>query len=185
MPGFDGTGPAGRGPMTGRARGFCVVRIPDETNPTRAVGFAGMAGRPFAEDELIFQSTGKEVDAMPWGDGTGPAGMGPMTGRAAGYCAGYPVPGYMNPIPGRGFGGRGRGMGRGRGRGWGRGAWAWGSPGYAPVGAPTGVAPYAPAAPTRDQELEALKGQAEYLAGALEDIKARMGELEAAEKSGK
>ena len=40
---------------------------------------------------------------MPGGDGTGPGGMGPMTGRAAGYCAGYPVPGYMNPIPGGGF----------------------------------------------------------------------------------
>jgi len=37
---------------------------------------------------------------MPGGDGSGPAGMGPMTGRAAGYCAGYPVPGYMNPVPG-------------------------------------------------------------------------------------
>jgi hypothetical protein len=34
---------------------------------------------------------------MPLGDGTGPTGMGPMTGRAAGYCAGYPVPGFMNP----------------------------------------------------------------------------------------
>ena len=44
---------------------------------------------------------------MPRGDGTGPAGMGPMTGRAAGYCAGYPVSGYMNPIPGRGFAGPG------------------------------------------------------------------------------
>jgi len=44
---------------------------------------------------------------MPRGDGTGPAGIGPMTGRAAGYCAGYPVPGYMNPAPraGLGFGG--------------------------------------------------------------------------------
>jgi hypothetical protein len=41
---------------------------------------------------------------MPGGDRTGPMGMGPMTGRAAGYCAGYPVPGYMDPIPGRGFG---------------------------------------------------------------------------------
>ena len=38
---------------------------------------------------------------MPRGNRTGPAGMGPMTGRVAGYCAGYPVPGYMNPIPGR------------------------------------------------------------------------------------
>ena len=33
---------------------------------------------------------------MPRGDGTGPGGMGPMTGRAAGYCAGYNMPGYMN-----------------------------------------------------------------------------------------
>ncbi|RKY23605.1 MAG: hypothetical protein DRP62_05580 [Planctomycetota bacterium] len=38
---------------------------------------------------------------MPGGDRTGPAGMGPMTGRAAGFCAGYPVPGYMNPAMGR------------------------------------------------------------------------------------
>jgi len=37
---------------------------------------------------------------MPGGDGTGPRGMGPMTGRAAGYCAGFPVPGFANPIPG-------------------------------------------------------------------------------------
>jgi len=33
---------------------------------------------------------------VPRGDGTGPAGMGPMTGRAAGFCAGYPVPGFLN-----------------------------------------------------------------------------------------
>ena len=62
---------------------------------------------------------------MPRGDRTGPWGLGPMTGRAAGYCAGYPVPGFMNPMPGfgRGFG-YGRGWGRGYGRGW------WGYPGY-------------------------------------------------------
>ena len=35
---------------------------------------------------------------MPFGDGTGPMGLGPMTGRAAGYCAGFPMPGYMNPM---------------------------------------------------------------------------------------
>lgn len=34
---------------------------------------------------------------MPRGDGTGPMGMGPMTGRGAGTCAGYGC-GY-----GRGF----------------------------------------------------------------------------------
>jgi len=88
---------------------------------------------------------------MPFGDGTGPAGAGPMTGRAAGFCAGYPAPGYMNPVAGRAgfygagmpavgsygagpygygtpYGGRvnpwfrrGFGFGRGIGRGWGRG----------------------------------------------------------------
>lgn len=55
---------------------------------------------------------------MPWGDGTGPWGIGPMTGRRAGYCAGYPVPGYLNPIPGFGRGFWGRGFGRGRGFWW-------------------------------------------------------------------
>jgi hypothetical protein len=33
---------------------------------------------------------------MPRGDGTGPSGMGPMTGRSAGYCAGYDTPGHVN-----------------------------------------------------------------------------------------
>ena len=61
---------------------------------------------------------------MPGGDGTGPIGRGPMTGRAAGLCAGYPNPGYMtNPGYGQGFGrGRGRGIGRGF---WGRGRRFW------------------------------------------------------------
>ena len=52
---------------------------------------------------------------MPGGDRTGPRGLGPRTGRAAGYCTGYPVPGYANPsVPGygRGYWGRGRGFGR-------------------------------------------------------------------------
>jgi hypothetical protein len=40
---------------------------------------------------------------MPRGDRTGPGGMGPMTGRGAGYCAGYDVPGYVNAAPGRVF----------------------------------------------------------------------------------
>jgi len=59
---------------------------------------------------------------MPGGDRTGPWGAGPMTGRAAGICAGYDTPGYMNPAFGRGYGrGGGRGYGRGFGVGGGRG----------------------------------------------------------------
>ena len=44
---------------------------------------------------------------MPRGDGSGPAGLGPMTGRGAGYCAGYPVPGFANWPAGVGAWGRG------------------------------------------------------------------------------
>ena len=52
---------------------------------------------------------------MPRGDGTGPNGEGPMTGKGLGYCAGFNMPGFMNCGFGRGFG---RGMGRGRGFAW-------------------------------------------------------------------
>ena len=41
--------------------------------------------------------------AMPRGNGTGPAGMGPMTGRGAGYCAGFRIPGVLNSSPKQGF----------------------------------------------------------------------------------
>ena len=131
---------------------------------------------------------------MPGGDRTGPLGMGPMTGRAAGYCAGYQVPGYMNPIYGRGYG-----LGFGRG-GWGRRNWfyATGLPGWqrAAYGYPAwGVygqglpysgayAPYgAPGMPTKEQEMDMLKGQAEYLEKTLSEINKRIQELEAEEES--
>jgi len=115
---------------------------------------------------------------MPFGDGTGPAGLGPMTGRGAGYCAGYSTPGQMNPLPGRGFWGWGRGFGRGGGRGWRHWFHATGLPGWmrAPYGAP--VAPTV----SSGQEVEALKGQAQFLADALEGIRKRLSELEESEK---
>jgi hypothetical protein len=58
---------------------------------------------------------------MPFGDGTGPQGMGPMTGRGAGYCAGSGFPRFANFAQGRGWFGFNRGFGRGTGRGRGRG----------------------------------------------------------------
>ena len=123
---------------------------------------------------------------MPGGDGTGPAGMGPMTGRAAGYCAGYSVPGFMNPISGGGYWGRGGGRGRRNWYyatgmpGWARAAQgmpAWGGVPPAVPSAPYG-APYAPQMP-QEQELEVLKSQAEYFQNALEEIQKRVEELNA------
>jgi hypothetical protein len=120
---------------------------------------------------------------MPAGDGTGPRGMGPMTGRGAGYCAGYGTPGYANPMPV--WGGWGRGRGGGRGRGWRNMYYATGLPGwarygYAPAwGAPPAAAygPYG-APPTREQEAEFLKSQAEMLKEELDAISQRITELE-------
>jgi hypothetical protein len=108
--------------------------------------------------------------------------MGPMTGRGTGYCGGYGTPGYANPIPGRGFGmGRGRGGG---GRGWRRQYYATGLPGWARFGyapawgtPPAAYGPYA-APPTREQETEFLKAQADALKEQLDAISQRIAELD-------
>ena len=129
---------------------------------------------------------------MPGGDGTGPAGMGPMTGRAAGYCAGYPVPGYANPIAGWGYGRARGGWGRGggRGRGWRNWYYATGMPGWqrAAAGMPAYGAgwavppvPYQP--PSREQEVEMLKGQAKHFEDGLAEINRRLQELETEKNS--
>lgn len=47
MPGFDGTGPRGKGPMTGKAQGYCLLNIPDDITESET-GFAGLAGEPVA-----------------------------------------------------------------------------------------------------------------------------------------
>jgi len=144
---------------------------------------------------------------MPGFDGTGPRGMGPMTGGGRGFCSPY------------GFGG---GFGRGYGFRMGMpypvgGQWsgapapgAYGSPAAMPYGYPYGGAPYAgaaypgampygyggapmgtmpgpptgaaganPYAPqmTREQELDLLRSQAEAIKGQLEQIDARIKEL--------
>ena len=120
---------------------------------------------------------------MPGGDGTGPMGMGPMTGRQAGYCAGYSAPGYANFVPGRGRGfGFGRGWGRGRG-------WRPGWFGYGPSwGYPYGMTPYYgdsnASEYTPQQEAEMLKKEAKAMQEEINSINQRIGELEsAAEKT--
>ncbi len=106
---------------------------------------------------------------MPGGNGTGPAGMGPMTGRGGGFCVGYAVPEYADPVGGRGMGmGRGQGRGMSRGRGFGRGFGWSGAAGPYPV----------PQNLTADQGLEGLKQQAEFMQNSLSQINDRIEQLE-------
>jgi hypothetical protein len=116
---------------------------------------------------------------MPRGDGTGPGGMGPMTGRAAGYCAGYSAPGFANPVSGRGFGyggGMGRGMGRGRGLGGGRGfrgGMGAGNPAYQAVPA----YPVAPPQIAPEDEAQMIESDIKYLQDDLKAMEKRLSEL--------
>lgn len=106
---------------------------------------------------------------MPRRDGTGPMGMGRMTGRGAGYCAGYATPGYANPT---GFAG-GLGCGFGRGRGFRRMLHATGMPGWAR----NGYFAYAGANGETADERSFLNNQAEFLEEQLQQIKKRLSHL--------
>lgn len=109
---------------------------------------------------------------MPRGNRTGPMGMGPMTGHRGGYCVGNNAPGYTNRGPGYGFG---AGWGGGRMRGWrwrdrfyDTGAPGWDAYDYAPAW---------PVPPTKEQETESLKQQADWLKGQLDSISERIEQL--------
>lgn len=109
---------------------------------------------------------------MPRGDRTGPGGMGPMTGRAAGYCNGYDRPGYAN------FGYPGRGMGRGGGRGFG-----FRNQNMAPgpyFGGAWRTGPYTPPPVnfTPEQDLEMRKKEVELMEAELKAAKEQIINLE-------
>ena len=98
---------------------------------------------------------------MPGFDGTGPRGMGPMTGGGRGFCA-VPLPAAWPTYSGRGA--------------------------YPPYGAPRGTPYYGagpdtsgavPLAPrmTREHELDFLKNQAQAMRGHLEQIEAKIRKL--------
>ncbi|MGD9974420.1 MAG: DUF5320 domain-containing protein [Desulfatirhabdiaceae bacterium] len=118
---------------------------------------------------------------MPRGDGTGPMGTGPMTGRAAGYCSGAGAPIARNPGYGCGFG---RGMGYGGcGYGFRNIFHATGIPGRMRFGGYPGPYGYpAPFQPGMGMEKQMLKQQADGLQMELDLIRKRLDEMEA--KSG-
>ncbi len=108
---------------------------------------------------------------MPGFDGTGPRGIGPMTGGGRGFC---------NPL-----GIRARSYGFGRGYGF-RGIMAY--PGMRPrvgYGIPYGYSypeanPYAPQL-TREEELNMLREQSQAIKGQLDQIEARIKEIKPSE----
>ncbi len=116
-----------------------------------------------------------ETAAARWGDGTGPEGLGPKTGRGVGYCTGYTVPGFQNTtVPRLGLG-RASFQGRvGRYRNiynatgltrWQRNATSAGT-----VNAQQTI--------TQEQRLEALKEQADLIKNELKTITRQIREIE-------
>ncbi len=88
---FDGTGPLGQGPMTGRGMGFCILKE-SKDKPGFVEGLVGMRGIPVVSPYgLVLYKYG-----LPY------APVRPLYGRGFwrfGFCRGF---------------GRGRGRGRGR-----------------------------------------------------------------------
>ena len=109
---------------------------------------------------------------MPGFDGTGPRGMGPMTGGGRGFCSPWGIgaaPRRYGVPPGIGYGYPYYG-------GIGAPYPAYGAPATAP-----GATPFTPQI-TPEQELDYLKNQAQAMRGQLDQIETRMRELGAKEK---
>ena len=92
---------------------------------------------------------------MPGFDGTGPRGMGPMTGGGRGYCSPRGFRAGRAPYGGRGRGGYGYGY---AGR----------------TSAPDFV--------SRDEEIDYLRSEAEALKRTLEEVEARVRDLQEKQK---
>nr|WP_321468642.1 DUF5320 domain-containing protein [uncultured Desulfobulbus sp.] len=105
---------------------------------------------------------------MPRGDGTGPMGMGSMTGRGAGYCAGAGQVGF-----GRVGFGRGQGLGRRCTTAWGMGGGYRRGLGFG--GNMAGSAQQA----TPETEKQLLQNQATALQAQLEQIQKRIAAMNA------
>ena len=100
MPGFNGTGPAGMGPMTGGGRGFCVM--PLGYNPGAPYGFSGMQNYPVNVSNPYPQNySGSYISPYQY-----PLGISRYPAGAAGY--------FRGRGGGRSFLGRAGMRGRGR-----------------------------------------------------------------------
>ena len=94
---------------------------------------------------------------MPGFDGTGPRGMGPMTGGGRGFCSPW------------GIGAQSRAYGFTPGM-------SYGYPYYGAGPFAPGAMPFAPQM-TREQELDFLKSEAQALRDQLKELEGRIGQL--------
>lgn len=85
MPGMDGTGPMGQGPMTGGGRGLCVVPLPAGAPAYGYLGAVRGVGR----------------GGFPWGGGRGRTWGGGRGWwwRTRAWPAGWGAYGYAPPYP--------------------------------------------------------------------------------------
>ena len=113
---------------------------------------------------------------MPGFDGTGPTGMGAMTGGMRGLCnPNYQSSGSVGFRPGPGRGG-------GRGRGYRNMYWATGLPGWRrPYPAGFQGTPFTAPYPG-GQEIDSLRNQAEALKAELDAVNARLQEIESGDE---
>ena len=96
VPAFDGTGPRGLGPMTGRGEGYCALVLPSPGTTGVPYGYAGLSGAPVRSG---YPYETQSVPATPY-----PPRFGwPRVGMRFGW--------NFAPRPGRGWG---RGGARGR-----------------------------------------------------------------------
>jgi hypothetical protein len=69
MPGFDGTGPRGMGPMTGGGRGFCAM--PYRGYSRYGYGFQAPYNTSTGTDPFYGPVFGAGRGGLPWGGGRG------------------------------------------------------------------------------------------------------------------
>jgi len=87
MPNYNGTGPSGGGPMTGRGMGYCILKR-DKGNSSISSGITGFTGNYYQGASQQPPKTG-----IPVNNSSGKTAM--QTPR------GYPVPRYIYPaVPG-------------------------------------------------------------------------------------
>jgi len=143
-------------PDQARARASAKERVRVKAAERVKARKAVLAKEPI--DRAAFAARKRRM-IMPGGDGTGPLGMGPMTGRGAGFCGGF----GSRFRCGRGFGGR-RGIGFGQ-----AGGFYWSHPAY-------GVYDSKPFGEQEsdEDEISILKNQIKDLQSELDLIKKRL-----------